>query len=496
MKKLAVICVAFFALFVAMPAFAAQLKVFVAEINAVGTANKDEMKTTLQALLASRLNNDLIMSVASTTEADVIVSGTYVAIGKVFSVDALARTSGGKTVTRAFVQGENQDELIPSIGKLADKLAAELSRLYSPNLSVTPNVVSPATLALKKDIIKAEQVQSTTASDFIKPKDYEQGNTNGWTSKRLIGAANLMALAAPLPDGSRQIFTAEDRRISYYRQSQEMKLVTDAELRSNEKVVSLDAITTENNTVLYVSIMRGNEVSSQVWQVQHDKLIRLTDKIPYFFRVFSLAGAPSKLYAQSMGRDTDFYGDVYEASVSGSSVALKNPIKMPRFGNIYTFNQFADAAGTIFTTVINPDNYLIVYDRDQTELWRSNDKFGGSELYFQKEDPDNVRVTGDNFRWVFMNQRIQVTSKGEVLIGKNDGFWVLGNARSYKKGAVFCLKWNGSSMEEKWRTRDTQNYMPDYFFDDARNELLLLQTVQRPGITNRGAFSLSIKKVE
>jgi hypothetical protein len=58
------------------------------------------------------------------------------------------------------------------------------------------------------------------------------------------------------------------------------------------------------------------------------------------------------------------------------------------------------------------------------------------------------------------------------------------------------MVWNGSSLEEKWRTRDTQNYMPDFYFDEGRNELLLLQTVQRGGATGRGASSLSIKKVE
>jgi hypothetical protein len=72
----------------------------------------------------------------------------------------------------------------------------------------------------------------------------------------------------------------------------------------------------------------------------------------------------------------------------------------------------------------------------------------------------------------------------------------LGNARSYKKGAVYCFSWNGSSLDEKWHTRETQNYMPDYYYDEARNELLILQTVQRPGVTTRGAASLAIKKVE
>lgn len=488
---LAVILVPVFA----VPAFAAQLKVFVADMNAVGAPNKDEMKTTLQTLLASRINNAQIVSVASASEADIIVTGTYVSIGSVFSVDALAKTTGGKSLTRAFVQGNSQNELIPSIGKLADKLSAELSRQSEASI-IAPSVPTPAISSQNKDIIRSEQVRRTETTEFIKPREYEQGGGGGWISKRLIGAANLMAIGKTLSDGSREVFLAENRRISYFRQSADMKLVTEVELMNTEKIVSIDAIEVGNSIELYVSIMRNDEVASQVWQVQGDKLVRLAENIPYYFRGIALLGSANKLYVQGMGRDGNFFGEVFEASRTGSTFSLKKSIKMPRFGNIYTFNQFRDNAGDIFTVVINPDNYLIVFDNQQKELWRSNDKFGGSELYFQKEDLDNFRTTGDRFRWIFMNQRVQITSKNEVLIGKNDGFWVLGNARSYKKGAVYCLLWNGSSLEEKWRTRETQNYMPDYLFDERRSELFILQSVQRPGLTDRGASSLAIKKVE
>jgi hypothetical protein len=169
---------------------------------------------------------------------------------------------------------------------------------------------------------------------------------------------------------------------------------------------------------------------------------------------------------------------------------------MPRYGTLYSFNQFRDSDGKVNTLVINPDGYLIVYDQQLKEMWRSNDKFGGSELFFQKEDDANIRLTGDKFRWVFMNQRIQILPKGEILVGKNDGFWVLGNARSYKRGAVYSFSWNGSSLEEKWHTRETENYMSDYQLDETRNELLILQTVQRPSVASHGASSLTIRKVE
>jgi hypothetical protein len=500
MKRLQMMLAVLMLVLCAVSVQAAQLRVFVADMNAIGVPNRDEMKATLQMLLSSRLSGEQVMAVGSAAEADVIVTGTYVTIGKVFSIDALAKTAAGKSVARSFVQGESQDELIPAVGKLAEKLSADLVKMYAggqlPAGSVSAVQAVPVPLAAaKSDFIKAEQqVRPAPVGEFIKPVEYER-NSGGWQSKRLTGAANLMAIGRSLPDGDREIFLAEARRLSYFRQGAEMKLVAETEFRSTEKIVSVDTIEAEaGNLDIYVTIIRAAEPASQVWRVKGDGLVLVAENLPYFFRSFSLAGGPKKLYAQAMGRDTDFYGDVAEATRSGSTMTMKNPVKMPRFGDLYSFNQFRDLEGKTFTVVINPDSYLIVYDQDLQELWRSNDKFGGSELSFQKDDA-NSRVTGDKYRSIYLNQRVQVTGKGEVLVGKNDGFWVLGDARSYKKGAVYNLAWNGSSLEEKWRTRDTQNYMPDYFYDEGRNELLILQTVQRPGLTGRGASSLAIKKV-
>ncbi|MDA8413958.1 MAG: hypothetical protein M0023_09245 [Desulfobacteraceae bacterium] len=503
MKRWIIALVALFSILCAVPAFAAQVRVFVADMNAIGVQNKEEMKATLQMLLSSRLNSDKIIAVGSAAEADVIVTGTYVVIGKVFSVDALAKTAAGKTITRAFVQGESQNELIPAVGTLADKLSAELAKTLAAGLppADAAATLSPAQGSLSaptSDFIKHEpQVRKAPVPEFIKPVDYERNNSSGWQSRRLNGAANLMAIGRTLPDGSREIFLADDHNLSYYRQGGEMKLVAKTEFNNSDKILSIDTIDgNEGSLEIYVTIMRDNELNSQIWQVKGDKLQMIAEKLPYFFRCASLAGGPKKLYAQAMGREEDFYGDVAEATRNGTVITLKNPLKLPRFGTIYNFNQFRDQDGKTYTLVINPDGYLIVYDPQLKELWRSNDKFGGSELFFQKEDLVDQRVTGDKYRWVFMNQRIQVTAKNEILVGKNDGFWVLGNARSYKKGTVYCFVWRGSSLEEKWHTRETQNYMPDYYFDESRNELLMLQVVQRRGVTTNGASSLSIKKVE
>ncbi len=484
-----------------VPVVAAQTRLFVADMSVTGVQNKDEMKTTLQTLLASRLNGDTVLAVGSAAEADVVVTGSYVSIGKVFSVDALAKTVDGKTLSRAFVQGDNQDELIPAVGKLAEKLLAELAKVptaQAPRTSALPAAV--VSIPAASGVVKGVEMSPAATGEFIKPKEVEvsRNDSGGWQSKRLAGAAGLMATGRISADGSRELFFAETRRISYYRQGKEMTLIASTELAEPRKIISIDTLEDgAGNLDMYVTVIRAGELLSQVWQVSGDKMVLVADEMPYYFRTFSHAGGPKKLFAQTMGRsDVDFFGNVFEATRSGKTITMKNAVKMPRYGNIYNFNQFRASDGALLTTVLSTDNYLVIYDENQKELWRSNDKFGGSELSFQRDDSDNLRVTGDQYRWTFMNQRIQVTPGGEVVVGKNDGFMVLGKARTYKTGAVYCFVWNGSTLDEKWHTRATQNYMPDYYLDSARNELLMLQTVLRPGMNEKGASSLTIKKVE
>jgi len=131
-----------------------------------------------------------------------------------------------------------------------------------------------------------------------------------------------MAGGLTLPDGSREIFLAEDQRLAYYRQGKDMNLVAAAGFKDAEKIISLDTIAGSDGSLdIYVTIIRAGEPASQVWQVKGDKLLLVAEKLPYFFRSTTLSGGAKKLYAQTMGRGDDFYGDVAEATRSGSDTS-------------------------------------------------------------------------------------------------------------------------------------------------------------------------------
>lgn len=500
----------------AVPAFAAApLRVYVGEFNAVGVASKDETKVMLQSLLASRISSDKLLAVATAAEAEVLVTGTYISIGKQYNIDAVAKTVAGQTVTRSFVQGEGgQEALFAAVPKLAEKLSADLVRqsdlaaiqripVGAPLAAVVPVVQAPAP---NPDIIRSSaagqpgDLQRIPQGDIIRPQAFYRGAPNKGEIKRLDGMYNLLAVTEPDASGKRLLFMAQNQSLQVLREG-EMRPITGFSLAANQKIVGVDYIDADGSgkPELYVTIVTGGDVESQVWELKNNKLVKLAEKIPYFFRSIALAGGPMKLYAQEQGRgDEQYYGDVFEVVRQGKKIIRKTKIAMPRYGNVNSFNQFKHESGELLTVVYHEHNYLIVYDKEQKELWRSNDAFGGTELYYQVEDLDGSWRLGDKNKWFFINQRIIVTSKQEVLTCKNDGFFVIGNARMYKRGAVYSLYWNGAALEEVWRTKDTQNYMPDFWFDEKKSELLLLQLTQREDVLMRtkGASALQIKKVE
>jgi len=508
------------AVLIAVPALAAgPLRVYVGEFNAVGVAAKDDTKAALQALLASRLNSDKLLTVSSASEAEVVVGGTYLAIGKQYNLDAFARTAGGQTISRSFVQGEGgQEALFGAVGSLADKLSSNLLKKLEAGQIYRQPIAAPAAAPMvmppplvrprpqSTDIVRTAQpmqsgdLQRVPQGDIIRPQALYRGAPNKGEIKRLDGMYNLLAVGPSDAKGRRLLFMAQNQSVAALWEG-ELRPFTGFSLKPNQKLVSLDYVDSDGNGTaeLYVSVLTSGEVESQVWELKNNKLVKLAEKIPYFFRAIALAGGTPKLYVQEQGRgEQQYYGDVYEARLQGKQIVKKDKFPMPRFGNLYSFNQFKAQNGELLTVVYHENNYLVVYDKEQKELWRSNDAFGGSELYYQVEDLDRVRVHGDKYRWYFMNQRILVTSQQEVLVGKNDGFFLLGNARTYKKGAVYSLYWNGAALEEVWRTKDTQNYMPDFWFDEKKSELLLLQLTQREDTVMRvkGATALQIKKVE
>lgn len=466
-------------------ATAAQIKAHIAQFT-VTPADSGSLKSTLQTLLSSRIASDSILPVATASEADVLVTGSYTQFGKVFSLDVAAKLPSGSNLATVFEQGESQDDLIPALGKISSKLKAELAQRYAQSQAPAAPAAQLAPAAAQ--LAPAPQLQSSQAAD-------QRGKTM-WLSQRISGAQVALAPALTRAVG-RELFVAEANVLRLYRQEKNLKLVDEVKFSEKEKIIAIDSVGPDQigNARVYVTIVKGDAPASKIFSVENGKLKPVASELPYLFRAIALNGGKSKIYAQQMAVTEDYFGDLFEVSEVNGKIEVKNPIKLPRYANVFNYNRVSGPDGTSYATVLSSDGQLIIYTEAGEEIWRSSEKFGGSETFFMRETGLGQRDPEDKFRWRFLDQRITVTKDGEVIVPQNAGFFVLGNSRSYSKHALVGFQWNGSSLEESWRTKQSQNYLADYYLDAETGEIVELEVVQKEGIFGKGGSAVRAVRV-
>lgn len=480
-KTFALTLILLSSLFIPLIASAENIRAYVADFTVSGGDSPD-LKTTLKRLVSSRLSGDGLVAVETPAEADVVINGSYTQLGKMFSLDASAKSAAGKPLAAAYEQGESIDALIPAVGKISAKLKGEIVKQYQiPATPAAPAAIQPPQPPASSQFIKAP------ASDLLRSE-----TTPGWTSQRIAGAKSAITSW-----GSDEILVAGEDALYLYKKSDKLVLLAQAALPERQKLLGIDAIGPDQDgkVLAFVTIVDREAPSSRVYAIQNGTLKLVAQDLPYMFRALAPYGGKKLLFAQQMGRSEDYYGDVYEATFADGAIKLGNPIKMPRFANIFNFNLFRDQSGKSYVTCFNDSGYLLVY-ADGDEIWRSSDKFGGTETYFQRRDMENERSTGTPFRTRFIDQRITVTEKGEVLVPQNAGFFVLGNARSYSRYSMVSFAWNGSSLEEVWRTKASQNYLADYDFNQRTRDMVLLEVTQKSGLGGKGGSLVRIIRAE
>jgi len=490
-----------------VPAAAAPLKISVAEFKVTGAAGKDELKGALQSMLASRLAGENLQVVGANEGPDMTVIGTYIVFGKVFSLDGQVVGSNGKVVGRAFEQGEAADDVIPAIGRLAQKLTGVIVK--TTGVPETPKVPvastsRPAELsvapAVPAEVVRPVPVEMAKKDgDIIRPERITRAGDSGMIGQRVDGVVIGVAQVGRVDKGSRDLVFALEKELRFYRQEKNLDLLdTEKGFGDTEKIISIDCADLDGDGVqeLYVTALNGEQLASRVYLLENGKFKKIAKELPYFFRSNSVKGKGRKIHAQEMGVNEDFYGDLYEVVKTGSTFTTGNPVKLPRFASIYNVNQILDKDGNKLFIMIHPDGYLTVYDAKGEKLWKSSDKFGGSEVAFSREDVQNMSTTGSRYRKRFIEQRLTVTESGEIIVPRNEGSFVVGDSRTYDKNSMYAFVWNGAALEELWHTRVSQNYLSDYSYDSEQKELVMLEVVKKAGFKENGATAVVIKRVE
>lgn len=133
MKKRLVPVLALLAVLCCVPgARAGMIRAYYSGVTVSGAQEQEDLSAGLKALLASRLNGDLIFAVDTPAEADIVISENYARMASVFSVAATATGRDGKVLARVSMMGDGRDELLPVVGRLAKEFSEKVRKVYVP----------------------------------------------------------------------------------------------------------------------------------------------------------------------------------------------------------------------------------------------------------------------------------------------------------------------------------------------------------------------------
>ncbi len=454
-------------------AWAAPIPTYVAEFSVSGASLSNEMKSSIQTLLLSRLASDTITTQSKPEGAVITVSGSYLLSGNIFSLDATVKNRDGAVVTRAFAQGKSPDDLVPAVATLAKSLLEGIDKGVVQQ-KLTPSVSEPS------DIVTSIKVAPAASA---------------MTVLRLDGTLNAIARGRTFADGERELFLSGDHTLRYYRQGGALKLLAEIPYKIHEKILSVETADLDGDTIpeLYVTIIDGEKLVSQVWKVGGTSLTKVAGPLPYYFRTITGVNGSKKLYAQEISGTNDFAGDVAEVSLAGNRYVLSNPVTLPKTGNIFNFTLLSGAKGDTYPLVFTQNGYLKVYNPSGDEIFKSGEEFGGSENGFKRYE----RAGETLYRQVYLEQRVVTKANGELIIPQNSGSWFMLGKHSYAKNVLYCFTWDGAGLVEKWHTNISDYYLADFAYDETAHELIALEVVgKEEGVFSKGSSRLVIRKVK
>lgn len=262
---------------------------------------------------------------------------------------------------------------------------------------------------------------------------------------------------------------------------------------TTDNVIALDAADINKNGVgeIFVTNYTAHGLRSYVLEYQGGKFVRIWDEVTLHFRVLEGPNNTPQLYAQAAGQDKPFDGPVRQYTWQGNRYVPGSVVPLPKQFNILYGFALADVDGDGAPEVLVLDHldYLRVYDRAGAEIYRSSDRYGGSELVLEY-DPERAGPhtrSGIEPRRLILQGRmffrdILGNGKKQLVVPRNTpSTGYIFQTRLYDKGKIFGLAWDGIGMQPEWETRELPGYIADFALVDPEgsgNRKLVLLVVQ------------------
>lgn len=236
---------------------------------------------------------------------------------------------------------------------------------------------------------------------------------------------------------------------------------------------------------IYISATDGLNISSLIvaWDKAKGFSI-VTENIPWYIRPVLVPGKGWRLAGQQRGlaKTQLVKAGVYLLDLNAGNVPSQGErLPLPDGVNLFDF-VFADldGDGAPETVAIDKKERIQVFNRANELLWVSKKTYGGSQTYIgptraaavNHQDRRNFTLDEDTLReLIFVPGRLVVSDvdkdgRQEIVVNENtlSSMSITDKMRIYNDGVIVGLAWDGSALNEAWRTETFKGYIAGFGF--------------------------------
>jgi len=484
-----------------------KVMVFSEEQTASALEAAQDFKGESQALL-----------VAGKLGADYVLFGSLTVFGDSVSIDSkMVNVTGNDDPFVFFTQTQGMGMVIPKINQFATDINAQVFGRGVTTAIRAPAEQAPAVVPVPvpqqqppaydqrahPDKLAQEAMGDTQATDA--PKQAEtpkaaaivpvqagvaQSGTQiipneFWKSGNFKVLLNGLAIGDVDGDGRMEIVTITPDTVLIHRfENQRLIQVSKIETSSFNNFVGVDVADINGNGMaeIFVSGLNAqrNQANSFVFEFDGQAYKPLVENGRYFFRVVDTPDQGPILCGQHIRKAGDPWGNSIDVMAwQAGNYEPRDKILSSDRANVLGI-AIGDARNNGQETVVSLDKFdrFRLFDPPGTQFWRSDDKFGGSTLYYV-----GPQIDRDAENRQFLPTRILIldldkNGKNEVLVANNSG--PTGRAftlfRQYTKGSFAVLEWDGLGLFSKEQTRKISGFVRDFavadFDGDGQKELV------------------------
>jgi len=434
------------------------------QIDVIG---KSSIERVLAEMRPSRITEEVAREAGIRLKADYVVLGSITKIAEFISLDArLIDTTGQKPASGAFAQTKGLDQLMGNVDEFAKDIGGKI-------------LGEPAVLA-KEGEPKAKTPHS--ARPKRSPIIHARKEADVKKSPKLPFEIKGLDIADVDGDGRNEIILMDRHNLWIYQYIDEkLRTLTTLKGRTNQDFLTLDAADLNGNGTaeIFITSIAGDDVNSFILEYEGKAFKRLGDNNGWYFRVLDLPQMGPTLLGQKMGVQEPFSGPIRQFHWKKNGFAKGRKLKLPKESQLLGL-AVADITGDGKAEIIrfDDDDRLRVFSADGKELLhKTSTKYGGSNNFFDWNRVPQMVARDHVPKRVFLQGRIVALDldgdeKTEVIVNKNHFATgrFLDRIRSFDKGEVYDLAWDGIMLVEQWRTREIPGYIADYQVKDFDND--------------------------